>query len=98
MGKRKFFVTSTSVPDDLVEEVARFAHRRGCDSFDGGMNKPRRAPSFTGTHKANDMLWASVHIADLCNVLQVTPEALLSLRGETTVPDQDITDSGYGTP
>jgi hypothetical protein len=82
---RPSFVSSRDVPDGMAEAVARVAHHRGCGSFDGGSgNRLHNAPPFEGSHRRQDVVWASVHIADLCNALKVAPKELLDLAKEDT--------------
>ena len=84
LRNRSSFVSSRDVPDSMAEAVARVAHHRGCGSFDGGSgNRLHAAPPFEGSHRRQDVVWASVHIADLCNALKVTPKELLDLARRT---------------
>jgi len=71
------FASSRAVPDWMAERVARVAHRRGCGTFDGRRIVP--ASRFEGDHRGHDVTWASIHIADLCNALGVTPDQLAAL-------------------
>ena len=73
------FVPSTEIPDWMAEKVAKWAHQRGCGSFDGGRNRTVAPPRFADDHRTSDMVWASIHIADLCNALKVTPEQIADL-------------------
>lgn len=78
--RQRSFVSSRDVPDDMAEKVARTAHVRGCGSFDGGCgNRLHNAPPFVDSHKRTDVVWASIHIADLCNALKITPDQLADL-------------------
>jgi hypothetical protein len=61
----------------MAEKVAQHAHRRGCGSFDGVRAVP--AERFDGSHKAHDVVWASIHIADLCTALGITPGQIETL-------------------
>jgi hypothetical protein len=61
----------------MAEKVAKHAHRRGCGSFDGRRSVP--AERFDGSHKAHDVVWASIHIADLCTALGITPGQIETL-------------------
>jgi hypothetical protein len=83
------FVSSKAVPAWMSERVAEHAHRRGCGTFDGGANRSRPAPPFRDGHKAHDVVWASVHIADLCGALHISIDQLTELADpkETTMPD-----------
>jgi hypothetical protein len=76
------FVRSTDVPEWLAEKVARVGHKRGCGAFDGGANRAVPAPKFEGSHRGHDIVWASIHIADLCNALGITPEDIVKLAGD----------------
>ena len=81
--KDKRFVRSTDVPDWMAEKVAYVSHKRGCGAFDGGhANRAVPAPKFEGSHRGHDVTWASIHIADLCNALGITPDYLAA--GETS--------------
>lgn len=74
------FVSSKAVPDWMAERVAYHAHRRGCGSFDGGSgNRSHPAPQFVDSHKAHDVVWASVHIADVCTALNIPIDDLVKL-------------------
>ncbi len=68
------FVSSRDVPSWLAEPVARVAHERSCSSFDGRSRV--RAPKFEGDHAERDLLWASIHVSDLCNAFGITPDDL----------------------
>lgn len=75
------FVPSTSIPEWMAEKVAYQAHKRGCGAFDGGSgNRGVPAPKFEGRHRQNDLVWVSIHIADLCNALEVTPQQIANER------------------
>jgi hypothetical protein len=86
MPNRHGFVSSRDIPDHLAEPVAYTAHRRGCGSFNG--TKPVPAPKFEGTHRAADILYARIHIADLCGALHVTPAQLTTLAGLAVTTSQ----------
>lgn len=71
------FVSSRDVPNAMAEAVALWAHKRGCTTFDG-----TPCASFKGSHRAGDVTWASIHLADVCNALHITLADLAAL--ETT--------------
>lgn len=77
MPNRHGFVSSRDIPDHLAEPVAHTAHLRGCGSFNG--TKPVPPPRFEGQHCAVDILNASIHIADLCGALRITPADLTTI-------------------
>jgi len=69
------FISSTSIPPEIVAAVARFAHKRGCGSFNGV--RAVRPEAFEGHHRSRDLVLASINVADLCNALQLSPDDLL---------------------
>lgn len=82
MSERFAFVPSTAIPDWMVEKVAKTAHSRGCGSFDGGRNRAVAPPRFVDSHRDLDLVWASIHLADICNSLKITPDQLAAITGE----------------
>jgi hypothetical protein len=77
MPNRHGFVSSRDIPDHLAEPLAYTAHLRGCGSFNG--TRPVPPPRFEGQHRANDILYARIHIADLCAALRITPTDLTAI-------------------
>lgn len=83
MPNRPGFVSSRDIPPDLAEPLAYTAHRRGCGSFNG--TKPVPPPQFQDTHRATDILYARIHLSDLCNALRITPSDLTAICHPTAV-------------
>lgn len=75
------FVPSTAIPEWMAEMVAKTAHKRGCSSFDG--RRIVAAPKFTDQHRKADLLWASIHLSDICNALKITPEQIAAIAGKS---------------
>lgn len=86
MPNRPGFVSSRDIPDHLAEPLAHTAHLRGCGSFNG--TKPVPPPKFEGTHKATDVLYARIHLADLCGALRITPAQLTALTESAVTTSQ----------
>lgn len=73
MPSNEPFVSSTDVPDWMAEKVAQVAHQRACSVFDGGTaNRFMPTEPFQGEHRELDMVWASIHVADVCTALGIT--------------------------
>jgi len=80
------FVSSRDIPNHLAEPMAHVAHKRGCGSFNG--TKPVPAPKYEGSHKDRDILYARIHIADLCGALHITPAQLTALTESAATTSQ----------
>lgn len=75
------FVSSKDIPAEMAEAVAHWGHKRGCGVFNG---RGTSSEPFKGAHRDSDMVWASIHVADVCNALHITVGRLLEDQGENS--------------